>query len=379
MRFSIRTINSMVLAMTLVVGAPVVLMACGAPSTTQSATTTGAKSTTVTTRTVKDSKGNDIEIPANVTKVAPIIGAFAQVTEMLDPGAGKIVASVQGVDEQFATLFPDYKAANPNNYNARSVEDLIAAGCQVAYGPSSLFSDEQVAQLKKGGVAFVGLDKIQTVDGMCECIQTIGQILGDEQTKTAEQFVKYYKDGISDATQRTSKLADVDKLKLLQLRYSGDAYGTTNGDDISNEYFEAAGAINTAVSYAGDSNGKQLTVDAEQILAWNPDVIITDNAAGTEHVLADPALQKVKAVQNKRVYTCPTGLYLWSVRSGEGALCTPWVGTKLYPELFSDVNIPNKIKEFYKTYYHHDLSDADAQAINDGTNAAASGTSTKGK
>lgn len=318
-----------------------------------------------TTRTVTDSKGNEVTIPAEVTRVAPTIGAFAQVTEMLTQGNGKIVAaSVNQISDDFKAVFTDYEQTNPDDRDASSVEDIIAAEAQVVYGPGSAFSEEQLAQLDAAGIAFVDLSNVGSVDGMCESILTIGEILGDDELAAAQKFVEYYRGQIADAEDRTSGLSDDEKVTVLQLSQNGGQYTCTNSGDISNEYYTAAGAVNVAADYMGDgSNGTSLTVDAEQIVEWNPSFIITMNATARDAILSDAALAEVDAVQNGRVYTCPTGLYLWCVRSAEGAMMTPWLGTLFYPDLFSDVDMTEVVQSFYSDFYNYDLPAEDADAI----------------
>jgi iron complex transport system substrate-binding protein len=58
-------------------------------------------------RFVKDSEGKIVEIPAEVTKAAPLIGAFAQMTEMLTAGSGKIsAAATSNISDYFKQVFP---------------------------------------------------------------------------------------------------------------------------------------------------------------------------------------------------------------------------------------------------------------------------------
>lgn len=317
-----------------------------------------------TTRTVLDSNGTEVSIPADVERVAPGIGAFAQVTEMLTQGSGKIAAAaVKQISDDFKSTFPDYAQSNPDNRDASSVEDLVAAEVQVVYGPESLYSDEQRAQLDEAGIAFVALNNIGSVDGMCESILTIGEILGSDEQAVAQRFVDYYRAGLSDAEKRTAGIADADKRGTLQLNMAGGAYTCATKDDISNAYYVAAGARNVAADYTGAKSGQYPTVDAEQIVAWNPSLIVAMNAETKDAVMADPALAEIDAVRNGNVVTCPTGLYLWCVRSGEGALMTPWLGTALYPDLFSDVDMVNVLQDFYQEFYRADLSAGDAETI----------------
>lgn len=314
------------------------------------------------TRVVKGDDGREVEIPYTVTKAAPLIGAFAQMTEMLTAGGGKIVAAAtNNISDYFKQVFPDYIQSNPNDYNSSSVEDLIAAGAQVCYGPSSVLSEEQIAQLGEAGIAYVTIDNIKTVEQMSNAFLIIGEILGEEEYARAQEFVAYYQGNISLCQERTADTAEKDKVTFLSLFYAADAYTTINGGDICNEYIEAAGGVNMAKDYSPDAGSNSLTVDAEQIVAWNPQFIMTSNQAGKEAVLADPALATVEAVKNGNVQVCPYGVYLWSVRSGEGSMLPLWLGTQMYPDLFSDVNMESVVKEFFNKWYNYDISDEEIQ------------------
>jgi iron complex transport system substrate-binding protein len=316
------------------------------------------------TRIVQDSSGNDVVIPFEVLRAGPVIGAFAQMTEVLTQGGGKIsAAATQNISTYFRQVFPDYDRSNPNNYNSTSVEDLIASGTQVAYGPETIFSTEQREQLAQAGVAFVGINNIANVQGLCESFQIIGNILGEAEAARAREFVAYYQGNIQDAAARTASVPAGQKVRFLSLVYSAGAYSTINGRDICNEYIEAAGGINLAKDYMGPAAGTALTVDAEQVVSWNPQVIMASNRPGREAILRDPALQTVDAVKAGKVYVCPNGIYRWSVRSGEGAMIPLWLGTIMYPDRFADVDMAAVVRDFFKRFYAYDISDADIAVV----------------
>lgn len=316
------------------------------------------------TRTVVDSEGNEVVIPNEVTKVAPTIGAFAQITEILTNGNGKIVASAsKNISDDFRAVLSDYNTTNPDNLDASNIENLIASGCQVVYGPSSAFSDEQKQQLEQAGIAFVSVSKMSTVDQLCDATLTIGQILGDTEYQRAQEFVDYWKAGIQTSEDRLKDVADADKPGCLELDYTGGQYATVNSTDIFSEYLKAAGGVNLAADYTAGKNGTALEVGAEQIVAWNPSVIFARQQEAADQIMSDPALANVDAVKNGRVYTVPTGLYMWSVRSGEGAMTTPWLDTILWPDLFGDIDMNQVVTDFYKTWYNADIAPEKVEAI----------------
>lgn len=315
------------------------------------------------TRTVTDMNGDEVQIPAEVNRVAPAIGAFAQVTAMLDPTHGdETVASATAQQlKVFKEVFP---GCNADQVDSGNVENLIAADVQVAFGPAGMFSDEQLDQLEAANIAYVALG-VKDVDMLSQSILTIGQIMGDEEYAAAQAFVEYYKGWIEAATQATKDLED--KPTVMQLRSNGGQYTTTNASDICESYFEAAGAVDVAADYAGEGNGTALTVSAEQVLAWDPQYIFVMSQDVADEVMADPALAEVQAVKNGNVVVIPSGTYHWSVRSGEGALMTPWLVSVLHPELFPDLDMKAEVQKFYQDFYGYELSDELAQAILDGT------------
>lgn len=338
---------------------------------------TDAKASEATTRTVKDSDGNDVEIPAEVTKVAPTIGAFAQITEMLTNGNGKIAAtSTKQISDDFKAVFTDYDQTNPTGYDTSSVEGIIASGAQVVFGPKSALSDEQAQQLSDAGIVFVNISKMATPDQLCDCIQTIGDILGEEESARATEYVKYYKGLIADAESRASKVSESERANGLVMSVEGGTYMVSGGSDISSSLFTSAGLTNLAADYSTDAksgNGSMMQVSAEQIVDWDPQWIVAYSQQAADSIKSDPALAGVAAVANDHVLVCPKALYLWAVRSGEGCLMPVWLGSTVYPDQYQDFDMTKTLQDFYKDWYGTDLSADDAEAILSGAaNATAS-------
>ncbi len=112
--------------------------------------------------------------------------------------------------------------------------------------------------------------------------------------------------------------------------------------------------------------GRAVTV--EQVLVWNPDVILLGNfdTAMPADLYADPRLQAVAAVRDARVYRMPLGGYRWDPPSQESALAWAWIAgllqpgrldTGLRPDLRAD------IRDWYRFLYAQAVDDADIDAI----------------
>ncbi|MDR2461227.1 MAG: ABC transporter substrate-binding protein [Deltaproteobacteria bacterium] len=315
-------------------------------------------------REIRDNLGNNYTIPTKVERVAPLIGAFVQITEMLTLGSGKVVAYPKGnVSDYFLEVFPDLILSNPNRYDSSSVEEIISSGAQVAYGPDGRLSDVEKSQLNAASIAVVPINGLATVAELSESFLLIGEILGPEEKERAEAFVEYYRESLAWPYSRVKDVPKSQRPKVLVLNIAGGAWGTINKNDICHEYITNAGGINLAADYLATGGGMNLRLDPESVILWDPELILTYSNESKSEILNNAALQNVRAVKDKRVFTVPYGIYLWSVRSGEGAMMTPWLGTVFYPQLFSDVDMMELLRDFYLRFYKHEPSDEELKSI----------------
>jgi iron complex transport system substrate-binding protein len=119
-----------------------------------------------------------------------------------------------------------------------------------------------------------------------------------------------------------------------------------------------------AQNVAGGTHGGLATVSIEQVLVWNPDVIITidpDFAAAAAH---DAAWASVKAVRSGRVHLAPRLPFGWvdlppSVNRLIGLW---WLAKILYPDLFPE-DLRPLTRTFYGRYYHVTLTDAQLERV----------------
>ncbi len=332
----------------------------GGSASSSSATVTSAEAT----RTVTGTDGVEVTIPETVTKVAPTIGALAEIT-MIDSGGQPVISATatQQITTAFKTYFPLYEQGNPNNYSSSSIEDLVASGTQVVFGVSTILTDDQKSQLSDAGIAFVSIDKVSTVEQLCDATNIIGQILGGDAVNRAEAFSTYWKQQLSDASTATADVAH--KQSIMECMYSSGSFTTVNSTDITNEYFTAAGLTNLTadMQQQGGGGNAGITIDEETIANMNPDWILTNSTDGKTALMNDTALSGVTAIQKGQVLVSPQGAYLWNVRSGEGALLPMWLVYNIYPDQAGSYNPNTAVKYFFKEFYSDDLSDAQVQSI----------------
>jgi iron complex transport system substrate-binding protein len=342
------------------------LFSFGCAKKAEESVSAGAKEVKPTTRTVTDTKGTTVTIPYEVTKVAAG-GALNQVVLMLG-GADKLVATAEVVQTGFfPKVYPRIKSV-PAAYagsggGTLSLETILQTSPQVVFGGTT--NEKDAETLKASDIACLGLT-LNTPEDIKNTVKLVGEVLGKEAVEKADQFCKYYDNNIKYASDLTKT-----SQKVRVFVASGDgakgAVTSIPGNDINTSYISAAGGINIiAEKFPTTPTNGSVSVDFEFLIKEQPEVIIA-NSKATYDYITDASngsqWQELTAVKNKKVYLNPKGVYLWSVRSAEGALQPLWLVKTLHPEVTKELDIKQKLKEFYKNYYYYDVTDEDIEAI----------------
>jgi iron complex transport system substrate-binding protein len=94
-------------------------------------------------------------------------------------------------------------------------------------------------------------------------------------------------------------------------------------------------------------------VSIEQVLGWQPEVIVTIDPNFYANVWRDPLWQPVAAVRSGRVYLAPNVPFGWIdfPPSINRLIGLHWLAKVLYPELFSE-DLRPAVRDFYTRAYH---------------------------
>jgi iron complex transport system substrate-binding protein len=188
-------------------------------------------------------------------------------------------------------------------------------------------------------------------DKIAESYRLHGLLTGEQAR--AEELARYCEDVVRTCQ---SRLATVPQVKRPRVYYARGPRGldTGLGGSINVETIEFMGAVNVA----GSTRGGLATVSVEQVLSWDPDVIITIDQDFAANVRRDPSWATVKAVRQGRVHLSPKMPFGWvdfppSVNRIPGLW---WLGTLLYPTLFPE-DLTAVTREFYSRFYHRTPTD----------------------
>ena len=132
----------------------------------------------------------------------------------------------------------------------------------------------------------------------------------------------------------------------------------------SSNYRDYAINLSGGRNVAVDLRGMSATVNMEQIIKWNPEVVFLgafdDSTPGM--LLSAPELAGIEAVKNRRVYKMPHGGYRWDPGSHESSLAWQWVSMLLHPDRF-DFDLRSEMRASYEFFYKYKLSDAEIDEI----------------
>src|SRR5262245_52476423 len=193
-------------------------------------------------------------------------------------------------------------------------------------------------------------------DGIAAAYRTLGALIG--RPHDGEAYARAAEEMIKTVTGRT---AAVPKGGRPRVYYARGPRGleTGLGGSINVETIELL-----AQNVAGETRGGLATVSLEQVLAWNPDVIITIDPGFAVSVLGDRAWAPIKAVQARRVHLAPRLSFGWVdfTPSVNRLMRLWWLAKMFYPERFPE-DLGALTREFYQRFYHVAVNDAQLERL----------------
>jgi iron complex transport system substrate-binding protein len=193
-------------------------------------------------------------------------------------------------------------------------------------------------------------------DGIPSAYRAIGALTG--RRDAAEALARYAEDTIKTIDGR---IAAIPRAKRPRVYYARGPRGlqTGLGGSINVETIERL-----ANNVAGGTRGGLVNVSIEDVLAWDPQVIVTIDRDFATGVYSEPVWASVAAVKARRVHLSPKLPFGWvdfppSVNRLIGLW---WLAKILYPELFPE-GLRRLTRDFYQRFYHVALSGAQIDRV----------------
>ena len=260
---------------------------------------------------------------------------------------------------------PNFGMGDSINYEA-----VIAADPTIAVNVGTI-NDKMISDCdklsKSLGVPVVAVDG--DLSASAEAYRFMGELLGEEEQ--AEKLASYAEKTFADIEKM-----EVPEDKKVRIYYGNgeDSLETAPAGSAHGQIIDMVNAVNVADLEMGE--GSRVQISAEQLLAWDPDVIVVNGepkadmsgASAAEAILANPDYASLKAVQDQQVYGTPNTPFSWMDRPmGPNRIVgIRWLSGLIYPE-YLNYNVDEEVKEFFDLFYHVQLTDEKLENIYSGT------------
>ncbi len=327
--------------------------------------------------TIVDGNGEEVTIRKPVERIIVEYTDNAELISILNK-KDKVVG-VDFIIEKTEIQFPELsKKTSLGNMNQPDYEAILKLNPDLllTFSPNI---KEKKEKLPGVAVVFLGLyypDLINPIESkFVRGVRNLGKILDAE--KEAEEYIKWYLSLVDKISNKTKVLSENKKPKVFITNYpyvhlEATTFNSYTKRDTLSQMVIIGGGKNIVSDLPEFSQeGYKIQVNAEWLIAQNPDIIIlhavrhtfggktlepphgydADNFAGLreglEKFMKRPDLANVNAVKNKKVYVF-TGTFR-NDASG-GIIGAAYMAKIFHPELFKDMN-PEAIHQEYLTRF----------------------------
>lgn len=328
---------------------------------------------TAETREITDMAGRKVTVPTaenieSVFSAGPVAAIFLY---MVAPD--KLLGWNYELNDVEKSIILDKYQDLPNfgMGDAVNYEAVIAANPTIAIN-SGKINDAMVSDCdalsESLGIPVVAVDN--ELNNSAEAFRFMGELLGVEDH--AEELAQYAEQVFTDI----NALSDIPEEKKVSVYFGNgeDSLETAPRGSQHAQILDAINAVNVADLELGD--GSRVQISAEQLLAWDPDVIVVNGepkadksgSSAAEDILSNPDYASLKAVQDQKVYGTPNAPFSWVDRpAGPNRLIgMRWFSALIYPE-YIKCDINEEIHKFFNLFYHVDLSDEQLENVLKGT------------
>ncbi len=228
--------------------------------------------------------------------------------------------------------------AAPGNWDFVNIESVLALKPDLVIIWAS--QKEAADNIERFGIPVYGVMLKCTTDVYKE-IDDLGVML--DKKNRAEALVARTKQEIEAFGNNQS----AERKKKIYFMWSQGLLHTSGTRSTVNEIIEAAGGVNACMS-----EKEHTVVNLENLLAWNPDIIVMwqNDRLDPEDILADSRLQTINAVRREQVFELPSVFFcdMWTLKF---QYVIKMVARWSYPDRYSSIDLRQENKRMLRFLY----------------------------
>jgi len=312
-------------------------------------------------RQITDMAGRKVTVPDVINKVYGTSPPATLMVYAMDPG---LVAGLNMPVTSADTPYLDPRfVAQPviggwfGQGRTTNLETLLALEPDIIlvwYWTFSAMDEKMASTLERLGipVVYMALEKLADYP---KAFAFLGDLFHLEDR--ARSLGRYAQTVIDDADRVRAGIPEKSRVSVY---YAEDASGlsTECHTSIHAQLIQLSGGENVHRCAQRTRMGKQ-KVSMEQVLGYDPQVIVSHEKAFFAHMAGAPKWQNIRAVQNGRVYRIPTRPFNWFDRppSFMRLLGLKWTMHTLYPQAYP-IDIAAETRSFFQLFLNVQLDDA---------------------
>ncbi|MEJ2611886.1 MAG: ABC transporter substrate-binding protein [Candidatus Thiodiazotropha sp.] len=237
-------------------------------------------------------------------------------------------------------------------------ESLLALKPDLALAWSNSRSDLEPKAIEipfaKAGIPVVYI-KLESLADWPPAFEYVGRLLGREARGKA--LADYIRQAMASVETALTELSGPDRLRVYYAE-SPNGLATECNNSFHAEPIELAGGYNVYRCEQKTMVGRE-PVDLEQILLWNPQLIIVQDPLYLKNTETDERWRNIDAFKMGRIFQVPRKPINWLDRppSFMRALGIQWLAHLFYPSRYTH-DIRAETRNFYHLFLGVDLSDA---------------------
>jgi len=316
-----------------------------------------------------DDYGREVEVPSDINRIVASGPNAQMILVTLAPDMMAGLAEAPSTAQQ--KYFPDYYVDMPTlgqfygKKMSLNLENLMQTDTQIIIDVGEIQEDgnEDMDNIQKQtGIATIYIEA--SPETYPEAYRKLGKLLGREEE--AEKLAAYCEETLKRAETIRSGLS-ADNTKTVLFGVSSTGLNCNVLGSVQARVIELIGAKNAIQVSEEEVNGRDggNPVDLETVYKADPDVVILASG-GPYDRLADEGSQwkELRAVREGHYYEIPGLPFSWmsAPPSVNQVLGARWLMSIVYPDLY-DGDIYEDAKEFYRLFWHYDMSDDEAREM----------------
>lgn len=242
-----------------------------------------------------------------------------------------------------------------------NAETVLALKPDIALAWKSPFVDQKKIE---DAFAAMGMPvvfiKLDTLSDWPAALRFTGRLLGN--TAHAEAEAVYLEQVLARLSATVGKLPD-ERRRRVYYAEGPDGLATDCHLSFHTEAIELAGGYNVYRCQPKDHLGME-RISIEQVLAFDPEIIIVQDRAAGAAIRADARWQGIRAVKAGRIHLVPRWPHNWVDRppSAMRALGAQWLANLFYPDLYP-FDAHREARDFYRLFFGVEPSESDISGL----------------